>query len=513
MKLINKNIFDQSLSSVLLLLALLIGLNILVAQKYIYLDLTREKIYTTSAATKNILKNLNKDVSVKFYISKDLPVDLANVKTQLEDIMNQYQDIAGAKLVISYEAPENNQEKVAELAQKGIPQMQFNVIAKDKYEVKQGFFGAEITSGEGDKMNKEAIPLIQSVANIEYDFISAVYSVSRESKENLAFLSGHGEKQVAIAGLEKYYNVSSVKIMSAGSKKGFYYEKAAAKEGEKSEQVFVSPKTLIIAGPAAEITKDEILVINDYVKNGGNLIVLAEAINVDTKNNLTATPIKNNINELTKNYGVTINEDMIYDRYNSSITYSQGFFTVSKPYPFFVRAQKENFGDSASLAGLQAIIFPWVSSLTLADSADYTAKALVTSSDQSDSVSGTFALLPDAALPAPKGAKKIIVAFASPKEKDSKSGSVFVAGGSFFVLPDFTGNAPDNKTFFMNLVDSVSNSVNLSSIRAKSITDRPIKDIAESEKNYWKFISIFGAALLLDIYGFFRIMKRKKANK
>lgn len=510
---LNKKIFDSSISSVFLVAAILVGLNMLAAQKYIYLDLTQEKVYTTSEAAKNILKNLPKDVSVTFYISKDLPVDLVNVKTQLTDLMNQYQDIAGAKLKISYEAPENDQAKVQELAKKGIPQMQFNVIAKDKYEVRQGFFGAEIAAGEEDAASKEAIPVIQSVANIEYDFISAIYSVSRESKENLAFLEGHGEKRISIADLAKYYNISSLKIMSAGGKKGFYFEKKPATEKEKPEQVFVNPKTLIIAGPTAEITADEASVINDYVKKGGNLVVLAEAVSVDAKNNLTAAPIKNNINELIKTYGVTINEDLIYDRYSSSITYSQGFFTVSKPYPFFVRAQKENFGDSASLAGLQAVIFPWVSSLALGDSADYAAKALITSSNQSDSVSGTFNLLPDSPLSAPKGVKKTIVAFSQAKEKDSKSGSVFVIGGSEFVSPNFIGSAPDNKTFFVNLIDSVSNSANLSSIRAKSIQDRPIKDLDEARKNYWKFASIFGAAIALDIYGFFRIMKRKKANK
>lgn len=513
MNIFNKNIFDQSISSVLLLLALLVGVNVLAAQKYIYLDLTQEKVYTTSDVTKNILKNLNKEVEVKFYISKDLPVELANVKTQLVDMMNQYQDIAGGRLKVSYEAPENDQVKIAELAQKGIPQMQFNVVAKDKYEVKQGFFGAEIIGGEGYTAKKEAIPLIRSVANIEYDFVSAIYSVSRDSKEEVAFLEGHGEKKIAPIGLEKYYNVSTVDIQAAGDKKGFYYEKAPAKDGDKPELVFVVPKTLVIVAPLAEMTADEISVVDNFVKNGGNLIVLADAFSVDTKNNLTATPVKNNINELVKKYGVTINADMVYDAYNSNITYSQGYFTTSQPYPFFVRTQKENFGDSASVSGLQSVIFPWVSSLTLADTADYSASAVITSSNQSNSASGTLNLLPGALQSAPKGGRKNIVAFSQPKEKSSKSGSVFVAGGSFFILSDFVGSAPDNKTFFMNLVDSVSNSVNLSSIRQKNIQERPIKELNESEKNYWKLIVIFGAAIALDVYGFFRIMKRKKVDK
>jgi len=520
MKFISKNLSNISNNSVLILLVLLVGLNFLIAQKYIYFDLTNEKIYTTSEASKNILKNLNKDVSVNFYISKDLPVDLENAKVRLVDLMNQYQDIAGSKLKISYNSPENSKEKAMELAQKGIMQAQFNIVAKDKYEVKQGFFGAEITSGEGDNLKRESIPFIQSVDNMEYDLISAVYSVSRESKENIAFLDSHGEKQIQIPDLEKSYNISTVKIESHGDKKGFYFEKEKTdpsgqskdKKPEPKEKIFIEPITLIIAGPTGEISKEEISVIDDYVKNGGNLIVLAESVAVDLNNNLNATPIKNNLNELLGKYGIKINSDLVYDQTSSNITYQQGFFSVSKPYFFWVKAVKDNFGNSPALSGTQALVFPWVSSISLSDSGSYNAKALISSSGQSDTLADKFNLLPDAQLYFGKGGKKIIAAFSEAKDKNSKSGSVFAIGDSDFISPNFLAQIPDNKTFFMNLVDSVSNSVHLSTIRAKTIIDRPIKDIGESDKNYWKIVSVFGAAIALDIYGFFRIMRRKKLN-
>ena len=105
-------IINSSISSVFVVLAFFVALNFLVSQKSLYLDLTEEKIYTTSQATKDILKNLGKDVSVNFYISKDLPIDLFNVKTQVVDLMNQYQDLGGSKLKISYNEPENNEETV-----------------------------------------------------------------------------------------------------------------------------------------------------------------------------------------------------------------------------------------------------------------------------------------------------------------------------------------------------------------------------------------------------------------
>ena len=512
---IGKKLLNSSASSILIVLAVLISLNFLISRKYTYFDLTEDKTYTTSEAAKNILKDLAKDVAVNFYISKELPVDLLNVKTQVIDIMNQYQDLAGAKLKITYNEPENSEAKVQELLQKGIPQMQFQVIAKDKQEVQRGFFGIEITAGEGDVLKRETIPFIQSVDSLEYDFISAVYSVSREKKDILAFLEGHGEKTLQLPDLAKSYDVSTVKIVATGNKKGFYYEKSNTDDKGKTstENIFVEPITLIIVGPTIEIAKEEIAVIDDYIKNGGNVIVLAESVNSD--NSLNSSVVKNNLNELTKKYGIETNSNLIFDTFpfNAYISYRQGIFTQTEPYPFWVKAVKENFGGNSATSRIQALIFPWASSLTLSDSADYQAQSLIRSSDQAGIMAENYNLLPGAPLSFSKGEGKIIAALSEPKDKDSKGGSLFVIGDSDFISPDFIGSAPDNNTFFMNLTDSVSNTANLSSIRLKNITDRPLKNMDESEKGYWRFIAIFGAAILIDIYGFLRIMRRKKQAK
>ena len=516
---ISKKLITSSLSSTLILLAFLIAINFLVSQKAFYLDLTDEKIYTTSEATKDILKNLDKEVNINFYISKDLPVDSLNVKTQVVDFMNQYEDIAGSKLKVAYFEPENTKEKIAELAQKGIPQIQFNVMEKDKLEVRQGFFGMEIVSGEGESEKRESIPLISSIDTLEYDFISAVYSVSKEQKETVAFLQGHNEKQLQVSGLKKSYEIANVEIESEGEKKGFFIQGSGGKiENEEGEEVekekeFITPATLIIAGPTAKITEAEIAIIDEYIKNGGNAVVLSEAVNPNLQGNLEAQPVENNLNEFTKKYGIEINSDLVYDKSNSNITYQQGFFSVSKPYPFWVKAIKENFGDHLALSDVQSIMFPWVSSLAISESENYTANSLISTTKEADFVSGSFSLLPDTTFYFADKAQRVLAAFSDPKDENSGSGSLFVIGDSDFISPNFTKQVPDNETFFLNLVDSISNSANLMSIRSKNIVDRPIKDIDESEKNYWKFIAIFAAVVLIDIYGVARIMKRRKRSR
>jgi gliding-associated putative ABC transporter substrate-binding component GldG len=521
MKIISKKILSSSAGSILILLAFLAVLNFLAVKNSYYLDLTEDKIYTVSQATKDILKSLDGEVNVNFYISKDLPVDLLNVKTQLVDLMNQYRDISESKLKISYIEPENSSEKARELAQKGIPQIQFNVIEKDSYEVKQGFFGAEITSGKEGEVKREVIPIVQSIGDLEYDFISAVYSVSKDEKETLAFLNGHGEKDLHLSDLEKSYEVRDVRIKSEGDKKGFFVDdgemdvpKTEGEDNSKSEkEEFVNPITLIIVGPKEKISKEEIAVVNDYIKKGGNVVVLSEAVAPDINDNLNARAVDNGLNELTKKYGIEINSDLVYDKSNTNITYRQGFFSVSKPYPFWIRALQDNFGAYPSLSGVQSVVFPWASSLSLRETDTYLAKPLVSTTRWAGNVSGSYDLMPNRSFDFFDVSQRAIAAFAEPKNKDQKSGSLIVIADSDFVSPDFISQFPDNRTFFMNLIDSVSNTANLSSIRSKNIADRPLKELPESDKNSWKLASIFGGALLVDIYGVFRIVRRKRRNK
>lgn len=509
-----KRILNSSVSSIFILLAFLIAVNFLALQNSVYFDLTEEKIYTTSEATKDILKGLKDEVNVNFYISKDLPSDLNNTKTQLADLMNQYQDIAGSKLKVSYSEPENTPEKVRELGEKGIPQIQFNVIEKDKYEVKQGFFGVEITSGKDSAIKREAIPIIQAIDSWEYDFISAVYSVSREQKEVLAFLAGHGEKTIQIPDLIKSYDILNVEIETEGDSKGFFISNPAdEKKSEQVEKTFVTPVTLIVIAPAEKISSEEIAVLDEFMANGGNVIVASENVIPDLQNNLQTTTVDNNLNEFTKKYGIQINSDLVYDASNSNITYQQGFFSVSKAYPFWVKALQDNFDKHPSLSGVQSILFPWASSLTISESENYAAKPLIKSTNQAKTMSENYNLLPDARFSFAGGAQKTIAAISEPKDKDSQKGILFAVGDSDFISPNFSRQVPDNETFFMNLIDSVSNSVNLSSIRSKNIIDRPLKELDESKKNYWKFFAIFSGAILVDVYGMLRIMRRRKRNR
>ncbi|MDD3190603.1 MAG: GldG family protein [Candidatus Pacebacteria bacterium] len=526
----NKNLIKSANGSILIFLSFLLAVNYLVSQQSFYVDLTQEKIYTASDASRDILGNIEEPVNITFYISEDLPSNLLTFKTEMQDIMNQYEDISQGKLNIKYETPDNEDATAQELALKGIPQLQSEVFEKDKIEVKRFFFGAEISSGDEENEKSEVLASISSLSSFEYDLVSAIYSVSKRDKEIIAFLSGHGEKALDTTELEKSYEIQSVAISADEGNRGFYVaqDPAGAEDLQTSEiaseelvtteeeKEFISPTTLIIAKLEGDLSIDEISVIKEFVSGGGKMIVLAEKINPDLEQGFVAKNIESNINELIKDYGIEIENNLAYDKSNSTISYYKQTYFGRMPaesyYPFWIQAIAENFSNHSSLSKIQSMTFLWASSLKAEGNDAYDVETLITSTKDASLLSGdALDISPEARLSFADSSKRVLAASAT--AKDGSGGQVVVVGDSDFVSPGFMNPLPDNEIFFLNLVDSVSSAANLSSIRSKNISGRPIRAVTDSEKNYWKFFTIFGGAVLLGAYGFMRISKRKKLSK
>jgi ABC-type uncharacterized transport system involved in gliding motility auxiliary subunit len=499
-----KSIFKSPRVSAFIFLAFLIAINYLVSQGSFYMDLTQDKIYTASDASREILGNLKEPVAVTFYISKDLPSDLVFFRTQVEDVLNQYQDLSKGKLTVKYETPDSSTETAQKLAMKGVAQMQSQVLAKDKYEIKNFFFGAVVSAGEGDGAKTEALSSVTSLDSFEYDLVSAVYSVSRENKETIAFLMGHGERSISTADLAKSYVIKNVSISTEEGKKGFYVAQAmAGTEASQAEKEFVTPKTLVIVQPVSDLTAEEIAVLDEYVAGGGKVVVLSEKINIDSSLSFVTMEVNNNLNDFTKKYGIEINSDLVYDKSHAFIPY---YFIE---YPYWVKAIKDNFSDHPALSKIEAVTFLWVSSLKREDVEGYDVKDLITTTGSGELATGSIDISPLVSRSYLNGSKRTLAAISKAKNGD---GQVIVIGDSDFVSPSFMDPISDNEIFFANLIDSISNSADLASIRSKSVSERPLRETDDKEKNIWKFAVIGGGALVLGLCGVMRLRRRKKKS-
>jgi ABC-type uncharacterized transport system involved in gliding motility auxiliary subunit len=93
------------------MLVILIAVNVITGVKPVRLDLTREKAYTLSAGTKAILRKLDTPVKIRFYCTQSEAatpetVYLKDYAHKVEDLLREYQQVAGKNLIIEKYDPQ-----------------------------------------------------------------------------------------------------------------------------------------------------------------------------------------------------------------------------------------------------------------------------------------------------------------------------------------------------------------------------------------------------------------------
>ena len=100
-----------SSAGIIVMLALVIAVNVLTGVKPLRADLTQEKIYTLSDGTKTILKKLDTPVKIRFYCTQSdtatpETVYLKSYAREVEDLLQEYKQIAGKNLIIEKYDPQ-----------------------------------------------------------------------------------------------------------------------------------------------------------------------------------------------------------------------------------------------------------------------------------------------------------------------------------------------------------------------------------------------------------------------
>src|SRR6185436_15506417 len=94
-----------SAAGVIAMFLILIAFNVISAHLKSRVDLTKEKAYTLSDGTKAILRKLDTPVKIRFYCTQPEnstaeTVYLRGYARRVEDLLAEYKQIAGNKLVI-----------------------------------------------------------------------------------------------------------------------------------------------------------------------------------------------------------------------------------------------------------------------------------------------------------------------------------------------------------------------------------------------------------------------------
>lgn len=493
--------------TVAIVIGIIIVINFFSYQIFHRFDLTQNKEFSISKVSKKTVGELKDIVLIKAYFSKNLPSQYLNVRQEVGDILDEYQNYSNGNIRVEFIDPADNADMEQELYMLGIPSLQFNVLEKDKYQMVKGYMGMAISFGD----KKEAIPVIQDTNSLEYQITTAIKKVTSKQAAKIGIISGYGcasaESDLAAAykKLQELYEVQTVDLKT-------------------QKEIPSELMSLIIPGPKEKIPENDLKKINAYAMKGGKLLVLLDGVKIDQ--GLSADVNDTNLNTLLDKYGLRVNKDLVLDTQNGMASFNQGYVTFSTNYPYWPKVTKEGFDqDNAAVSSLESILFPWVSSVEiLRDNLDKNAKTsyLANTTDRAWHTTENFDVTPQmGSMPQGERKKYALAAMitgtlnsAFPNEKDlpkqAENSRIILVGDSDFTTDNFIRNTPDNLIFFQNLVDSLSLDDDLISIRSKGVSERPIKELSDGARAAIRYANVLGITLIVVCFGFIRYNIRKK---
>ncbi len=529
----------QTLLTVLIVLGVLVVLNTISQRTFMRWDLTENEQFSISPSTKSILKNLDDRVTIKLFFSKNLPPVMMLQERRVRDLLDEYRAYSKGKIVVQRIDPASSDDLKQQVRSIGIPEVQMTFREKDKVEVKNGYLGMGIFYLD----RTEVIPIVQNVDNLEYDLTSAIRKVSTDTVTKIGFLTGNGERDITqdyslIQGaLNQQYETTVVSL-------------------ENGQPIPPAISILIIAGPRDQYSERDLFEIDQFVMRGGKLVVLLDTVAIDFQQGLMAQPLKTGLEKLLSHYGIQVKTDLVLDRYNDRLTYSESpdnriQYVTTVNYPFFVKVTNENFAESPVLRGLQTVTMPWTSSIDYIDASLQGAEVttLMKSSEMAWTQTGRFNLNPKQQFqPSPEQIKQydlcslVTNTFASyfagkeiPKPEvpegadpsavppvddegrtiieSSPETQIFVIGNSNFVTMDSLRRFQSNGVFFLNAVDWLAQGEALIGIRTRSIAEHPVEELSDSARARLKFINVVGVPALVVAFGLVLMYLRIREKK
>jgi gliding-associated putative ABC transporter substrate-binding component GldG len=468
------------LQYILLLLAgIIVLVNLIGNDLFFRLDFTEDQRYTLSESTMDILSDLQDPVTVTAYFSEDLQPQFDRMRQDFMNLLEEYSTRSDDKVVFSFVNPNENDEKEREAQQNGIQPLVISSREKNQSVQKRAYMGAVINYGEAT----EIIPFLEPGAQMEYALTMAIKKMTVPEKQPVGIISGHGEPTMNELG----EMVNELQVL--------YAPEATTLADSVALEKY---KTLVWIRPADSIPESHFQKLDQFVKNGGNLVMAVNSVEANLQNRM-GQKLTTGIVPWLQKHGVKLNADFITDANCGSVTIrqQQGPFMINTPVSFPYLPVISKFAEHPVSDGLSAVMLQFASSIEPADTSATFIPLAFTSKKSDTQKAPAFFNVQKEWGDSDFSRSEIPVA-ALVKQAD-KGGIIIFSDGDF-VVNGSGQNArqlqPDNLSLFVNAVDYLSDDTGLMQLRSKTVKHRPLEQIKESKQTWLKTLN-FGLPLFL----------------
>ena len=361
---------QHNFKKIIVILAVLVGINI--AGHFIFkrFDLTADKRYTLSETSLQIVDEITEPIYIDVFLEGNFPGEFKKLQTETQQLLEEFK-AENPNVIFQFVNPldeeANRDETIQSFLERGLTPVNVTVNEKGQQTQEVVFPWAIATCG--DKSVKvpllknmmgasTAEKVISSVQHLEYAFANAINTVSKEKQKRVAVIKGNGE-------LEDKYIADFIKSVRDNYYIGTFTLDSVAKSPNESLKYLKKYDLAVIAKPTEVFTDAEKQVLDQFIINGGKTLWLMDHVSMEmdslmqTGENL-AFPRDLNLNDMFFKYGIRIRPDLIKDIMATPIalaTGQQGSATQYTQFPWFFSPAVYSESTNPIVSNLDVIKF------------------------------------------------------------------------------------------------------------------------------------------------------------
>ncbi len=469
------------------------------------IDMTETKSFTISSTTKDYIKTIPEQVNITYFISDKIR-NIAPAAGQIEDLLFEY--AANSRGHISTTSVDPSKNVMEAYAKKmGITAQQVEIYDRNELAYSTVFSGILIQYLD----KTSAIPFILDPSNLEYEVSSKIQKLVENTTTRIGLLTGN-----TINTVDYYYSYLSETMKNNGE----VFDVPVGKPIDPELSV------LFVLG-GKDLTDGDLLYIDEFIMGGGRTIFTLDGVEVDMANNLKATKLEDNpAIQMLKKWGITINNDMVLDKYCKKIT-MKGSLPMNYPMGLRVNSKYVN-KDNPITAAFASLDMMWASSIAVEPVPGLEYQELFSSTEESwvlsDYITGNpyEAFTTQNIVPESKGSHPLCYAVTGQfpsafTDKVSKDTKIIVASDADFLsnLIEYT-DSPANLMFAENMIQWLDNDrfMNIKTRNVRDIRLSKITDLSSRVKAIFAvyLVNIFIIPCGIIVYGIVRYIRRKRKD-
>jgi gliding-associated putative ABC transporter substrate-binding component GldG len=319
----------------LLLTGILFVVNYTASTFHARIDLTKEKRYTLSNASKDLMRSLDDNVQVDVFLKGEFPSGFRKLANSTQEFLGLLKERNSSRFHYRFISPLDempDSKTVYGDSLMGLGAVPINLKVQKKagessnivfpvavmhYKGKQSL--VNLYPGASGRISQEEINSAEAL--MEYQFVKSLDKLMQTEKKGIAYATGNGEPVDS-----RPYDL--VQTLKQDYQFGMLNLKTQPKIPDAVD-------VLMIVKPTEQFTEEEKLKLDQYIMHGGKLIcfidnLIAEQDSLSFKPETIAYDRNLNLTDLFFKYGCRINTDLVMDLQCDMIPLEVGG-TMDKP--------------------------------------------------------------------------------------------------------------------------------------------------------------------------------------